>query len=193
MRSLRMRSRDTRLAVMFATAPASNVIRALAMSTNGVSTGTPTADTLRHTAAHERANEVDVVDHQVEHDRDVGAARIERRQPIALDEPRRCRRTAARAHGAVEALDVARLQARRPSARAIASSASASSSVAAIGFSISTCKPALQRRRGHRVVRRRRHDDAHRVDDVEQRVERRERLHAELRRSPCWRARAFAS
>jgi hypothetical protein len=43
MRSFRVRSRDTRLAVMFATAPESNVRRAFAMSTNGVSTGTPTA------------------------------------------------------------------------------------------------------------------------------------------------------
>ena len=41
----RIRSRDTRLAVMFATAPLSKQIRAFAMSTNGVSTGTPTADT----------------------------------------------------------------------------------------------------------------------------------------------------
>ncbi|PYP79598.1 MAG: hypothetical protein DMD35_07695 [Gemmatimonadetes bacterium] len=46
MRSLRIRSRDTRLAVMFATAPVSNVRRALAMSTNGVRTGTPTALTV---------------------------------------------------------------------------------------------------------------------------------------------------
>ena len=45
MRSLRIRSRETRLAVMFATAPESKVRRALAMSTNGVSTGTPTACT----------------------------------------------------------------------------------------------------------------------------------------------------
>ena len=49
MRSFRIRSRDTRLAVMFATAPESNARRAFAMSTNGVSTGTPTARTDRAT------------------------------------------------------------------------------------------------------------------------------------------------
>ena len=40
-----MRSRDTRLAVMFATAPDEKTRRALAMSTNDVRIGTPTACT----------------------------------------------------------------------------------------------------------------------------------------------------
>ena len=41
---------------------------------------------------------------------------------------------------------------------------------------------ALERRRRDREMRRRRHDDAHRVDRVEQRLERRERFDAELGR-----------
>ena len=53
--------------------------------------------------------------------------------------------------------------------------------------------PALERRRRDRVVRRRRHDDRHRVDDVEQRLERRERLDAELLLDTSRRARSFAS
>ena len=39
-------------------------------------------------------------------------------------------------------------------------------------------QPALERRRRHGEVRRRRHHDAHRLDLVEQRLQRRERLHA---------------
>ena len=183
-----MRSRDTRLAVMFATAPASKVMRAFAMSTNGVSTGTPTADTCDTPPPDERAHEVDVVDHQVEHDRDVGAARIERRQPVALDEPRVVDVRQRGAHGAIEPLDVAGLQhrARAPRDRE-----------QRVGFLDRRrdrlfdqhVQPALERRRGDGVVRRRRHDDAHRVDGVEQRVERRERLDAELRAHRARRAR----
>ena len=50
---------------------------------------------LGHVLADQREHEIDVVDHQVEHDGHVGAARIERREPVALDEARRDRRTAA--------------------------------------------------------------------------------------------------
>ena len=185
-----MRSRDTRLAVMFATAPDSNVSRAFAMSTNGVSTGTPTADTDVTRAADERAHEIDVVDHQIEHDGDVRAARIERREPVALDEPRRVDVRQRRAHGAIEPLDVAGLHHARRCARAIASSASASSSVVAIGFSISTCMPALERRRapprkcaGVGTTTSPRRTSSSSASSVV------ERLHAELRCAPSRRAR----
>src|SRR5437762_970461 len=47
MRIFRFRSREMRLEVMFATAPEVNVTRALAMSSVGVSTGTPTAEMSR--------------------------------------------------------------------------------------------------------------------------------------------------
>ena len=67
-RSLRSRSRDTRLAVMFATAPLSNVSRAFAMSTSGDHRD-PRRGQLGHLAADHGVHEVDVVDHEVEHDR----------------------------------------------------------------------------------------------------------------------------
>ena len=117
MRSLRIRSRETRLAVMFATAPDSKVRRAFAMSTDGVSTGTPDRAHRRRRAADERVHEVDVVDHEVEHDRDVGPARIERRQAVALDEPRRVDVRQRGADRAIEPLDVARLHQRAVRAR----------------------------------------------------------------------------
>ena len=176
-----MRSRDTRLAVMLATAPASNVIRALAMSTNGVSTGTPTADTERTPPpTNVRTRSMSWIIRSsttaTSEPRGLnGASRSLSMNRGAVDVRQRG------AHGAVESLDVTRLHAPPPCARAIASSASASSSVVAIGFSIEHVQPALERRRGDREVRRRRHDDAHRVDVVEQRVERRERL---ARRAP---------
>ena len=148
---------------------------------------------VRRRAADEREHEVDVVDHQVEHDRDVGAARIERREPVALDEARRVDVRQRRADRAVEPLDVSRLQrsrraplrsraARRPPR---ASSRSASRSARACPRSSAALRDG--------VVRRRRHDDRHRVDLVEQRVERRERAYAELASRPARRARRRAS
>ena len=87
-RSLRTRSRETRLAVMFATAPPANSSRALAMSTERVSSGTPTAAISVDAPTDEGLHQIDVMDHEVEHDRHVRPARRERRQPVALDEAR---------------------------------------------------------------------------------------------------------
>ena len=39
-----------------------------------------------HRGIDERVHDVDIVDHQVEHDIDIGCARVERRQPVRLDE-----------------------------------------------------------------------------------------------------------
>ena len=51
--------------------------------------------------------QVEVVNHQVEHHGDVGAARLKRRQPDAFDERRPVEHAAGGAHRAVESLDVA--------------------------------------------------------------------------------------
>ena len=51
--------------------------RTLAMSMRGVSTGTPTASIAVTSAADGREQQVEVVDHQVEHDVDVEAALAE--------------------------------------------------------------------------------------------------------------------
>ena len=59
------------------------------MSYCGVSTGTPTASIDSHVGPHERQDDVEIVNHQVEHDVDVEAAIRERAQPMHLDEARR--------------------------------------------------------------------------------------------------------
>ena len=58
------------------------------MSTDAVSTGTPTLSTAITSRRHEALDDVEVVDHEVEDDVDVGAAVDERREPMALDEAR---------------------------------------------------------------------------------------------------------
>jgi hypothetical protein len=85
---LRSVFRLTRLAVTLATQPFSKRSRALAMSISPENTGVPIAS-MRSTGCHDHLHQVDVVDHQVEHDIDVGAALLERRQAVALDEARR--------------------------------------------------------------------------------------------------------
>jgi hypothetical protein len=60
-------------------------------------------------AADHRPHQIDVVNHEIEHDGDVGATRIERREAIALDEPGRAHVRQRRPNGAVESLDVAGL------------------------------------------------------------------------------------
>ena len=54
--------------------PFANRSRALAMSTFGVSTGTPTASTPSTSRADDRQDQIEVVNHQVEDDVDVEAA-----------------------------------------------------------------------------------------------------------------------
>ena len=76
-----------RLAVRFAMQPFLNRSRAFAMSTFGVSTGTPTASTLSISPPTIQ-DQVEIVNHQVEHDVDVEAALGRRAEPMDLDEPR---------------------------------------------------------------------------------------------------------
>ena len=121
--------------------PPANRSRTLAMSIRGVSTGTPTASTLTDRLADERQQQVEVVDHQVEHDVDVEAALGERAEPVHLDEARL--RAAARAPPSTAGLkrSVWPTARRTPRAAAAAIRRSASATVRAIGFSTSTCTP----------------------------------------------------
>ena len=94
-----------------ATAPLANSTRALAMSRWELSSdepGRPHFGGLR--AAGQVQHEVEIVDHEVEHDGDVGAAGLERRQPLALDVARAVEIGLGRAERAVVALDVAHLE-----------------------------------------------------------------------------------
>ena len=70
----------------------------------------PGRPNVHHVRAHELENQIEVVNHEIEDHGHVGAARLERRQPVDLQKPGfvqvRCRRP----HGAVEPLDVADLE-----------------------------------------------------------------------------------
>ena len=88
--------------------------------------------------ADQLLDQVDVVDHQIEHDAHVGAALLERREPMRFDEARLLQAACRGEDRGIETLEVADLQ-RCSRARAPASTSSrASATVVAIGFSIST-------------------------------------------------------
>jgi hypothetical protein len=149
------------------------------MSTNGVSTGTPTAETDDTPPPTKVRTEVDVVNHEIEHDGDVRAARIERREPVALDEARLLDVRQRRANRAIESLDVPGLHERT---RAAARWRELIGLVQGRGDRLldQHVNAALQRRGRGGEVRRRRHDDAQRVDRIEERVERRKSRDAKL-------------
>jgi hypothetical protein len=54
--------------------------------------------------------EIEIVNHQIEHNRHIGSTWVERRQPIALNEPRTVDERHRGAHGAIETLHVTDLQ-----------------------------------------------------------------------------------
>jgi hypothetical protein len=112
-------------------------------------------------------DQVDVVDHQVEHDVDVGAAFLERRQAMRLDELRRAQRARQREDRRVEALEVAHLQ-HAPGPGGKRDQLRASSSVVVIGFSTSTWMPCSRHSLGDRVMQRRGRGDADGIDLAEQ-------------------------
>jgi hypothetical protein len=62
--------------------------------------------------ADQRPHEIDVVNHQIEHDGHVRAARVERREPVALDEPSFLDMRKRRANRTIEPLHVPRLDER---------------------------------------------------------------------------------
>ena len=67
-------------------------------------------DVGRRGAAGQVENEIEIVDHEIEHHRDVGAAGLKRRQPVALQIAGLAQVGAGGPHRAVEPLDVAHLQ-----------------------------------------------------------------------------------
>ena len=178
-----MRSRDTRLAVMLATAP----------DVEGDARVGDVDERRQHRDAHGARDRATVPPTSV---RTRSMSWIIRSSTTATSEPRGLNgasrslsmnrgRVDVRQRGAdraVEPLDVPGLDQRPgPLARSRAVRRPRPS-VAAIGFSISRCMPRSSAAPRHRVVRRRRHDDRHRVHLVEQRVERRR---TPARRAPC--------
>ena len=100
---------------------------------------------LEHRPPHEGRDDLEVVDHQVQHDVDVEAARREDAEPLGLDEDRVLDPGQNGLHGRVVALDVADLRARGRARARRATSASASRPVAVIGFSTRTSRPRSQK------------------------------------------------
>ena len=95
-------------------------------------------------AAGEVQHQIEVVDHEVEHHRHVGAPRLERRQALALDVARSVQVGLRGAERAVVALDVAHLEL-QPAARGRGDAGRRPRRrVAASGFSISTGTPRLE-------------------------------------------------
>ena len=121
-------------------------------------------------AGDQRQDQVEIVDHQVEDHRDVGAALLERRDAGGLDVERRAEPAVHARERGGEALQVADLQHQLRSA-ARAASSSACASVAAIGFSTSTCLPARSACDSKRMVRLGRGGDHQRVAGGQQRRE----------------------
>ena len=93
-------------------------------------------------ARHQRQDQVEVVDHQVEDHRHVGAALLERRDAGGLDVERRAQPALHCGEGGGKTFQMADLQYQPCASRPVAASSSACASVAAIGFSTSTCLPA---------------------------------------------------
>ena len=130
-----------RLAVTLAMQPDANRSRAFAMS-NFVGQHRH-ADRLdrRDLRAHQRQDDVEVVDHQVEDDVDVEAALGERAEPVHLDEPRRRDQRQHRRDRRVVAFRLPDGQRRARSARPQRAARPPPSSERAIGFSTSTAMP----------------------------------------------------
>ena len=112
------------------------------MSTWSVITGTPTASTRSGSTPEELLEDVDVVDHQVAHDVDVGAALRERAEPVDLDEARPVDLLAHHAQRRVEPFQVSDLEHAAAPRGERDQRLAPRSSVAAIGFSTSTSRPA---------------------------------------------------
>ena len=89
MRSLRSRLSDTRLAVTLAMQPFGEAQpRVGDVDATASAPARPTASTDAQRRRHHAEDHVEVVDHQIEDDVDVGAALGERREAVALDEAR---------------------------------------------------------------------------------------------------------
>ena len=92
-------------------------------------------------AVDQRQHQVEIVDHQIEDDRYVGAARLERRDARRLDIQRRAESAGQRAVRGGEAFQMADLQ-HEPARGGERGEIVGLGERAAIGFSTSTCLPA---------------------------------------------------
>ena len=99
---------------MLATQPFSKRMRALAMSSRRLNTGTPTASIDLDRRPNEMQNDFEIVNHEIEDDADIGAAIGKRREPMRLDETRMSESCLERAEHGIETLDVADLQDEAP-------------------------------------------------------------------------------
>ena len=163
---------ETRLAVIVATAPLAKRSRALAMSSNGA--GDRRADRVDRfdRTVDQRQDQIEIVDHQIEDHRHIGAARLERGDAHRLDIQRHpaCAPTERDRRRRTAPDDRPAAPARSPAQISASSSACASS--AAIGFSTSTCLPARKAVGRELEMRLRRSGDDQRVDRGQQRLER---------------------
>ena len=100
----------TRLAVRSATQPLAKVSRAWARSSLPPSTAAPNASTVRTGEPHQRQHQIQIVNHQVEHDADVGRAAGEAAAALAGDVLGLQRQPLHLFKGGIEAFDVADLQ-----------------------------------------------------------------------------------
>src|SRR5437868_1183260 len=116
--------------------------------------------------------QVDVVNHQIEHDGDVGAARAERRQPFAVDEPRSLDVRQRGAYRAIEPLDVTDLNQHSLLAGEIEECICLFESCRDRLFDEDVL-PARDRGAGDVEMRRRGHDYHDAIRCIEQRLERR--------------------
>ena len=144
-------------------------------------------------AAGEVEDEIEIVDHQVEHDGDVGPPGLEGRQPVALQIAGIVQVGPRRAHGAVEALDVPDLE-RHPAARRRRDQRDPlPPGWRRAAFPSAPRDPALERAESHFGVGRRGHGDRHRLDPAQQaRPGRRKRGYRSCRRHARARAESMS-
>ena len=112
------------------------------------------------------------MDHEVEDYRDIGPARLERREPLGLQKPRLVEVRSRRAHRAIESLDMPDLEAYAALVRRVHQLLGPRQRVGERLFD-QRVETALEHRQRHFDVSRRRHDDGDGLDLVEQRFERR--------------------
>ena len=119
---------------------------------------------------HELQNEIEIVNHEVEDDRDVGAARLERRQALGLQETRLLQIWCRGAHRSIESLDVAYLEAQAALPGYLHELLGTGQRVGQRLLD-QRVEIALEHRQPHLHVRRGRDDHGDRLDAVQQRRE----------------------
>jgi hypothetical protein len=130
--------------------------------------------------ANERTNQVDVVNHEIQHHRDIGPAGVERRESVTLDKARSIDERKCAANCAVEPLDVSRLNQR---SHTLSDSEQIVRLVdrrrdRLLDHHVNTT---LECRLGDRVVADCGYDDRHGLDLIEQLIQRRDCRNAQFR------------